>query len=159
MEKKTYLKNKDFVLGIIMIAFAVFMFVLTKGLPNTESQFFDSRFMPYLVSIMSLLLGIVQIIKHLGKESEHESIKKDFKTLAITTVLLACYIFLYGQIGFIVASIVFLFLQIIILTPNYYKKNYVLYGVLAVVTTLAIYYLFLILFKIKLPSGILSSFM
>lgn len=148
--------NNEALLGVIMIAIGAVFVIMTLQLPNTESQLFDSRFMPMVTAIIMIAMGIPQLIQNYNKKKEISS-KKDNKTLLITVGLLAFYVLLYGRLGFVVTSAIFLFFEIINLTPPYIKKNYIVNGTIAIVAPSVIYYLFYYAFRIILPAGILTG--
>lgn len=88
-----------------MIAIGIIFMIMTLQLPNTESQLFDSRFMPMVTAIIMIVMGIPQLIQNYNQEVEKSS-KKDNKTLMITVILLVFYVLLYGRLGFVVTSAV-----------------------------------------------------
>lgn len=148
--------NKEALLGLIMVVMGLIFVGMTLQLPNTESQLFDSRFVPILVSIIMILMGIPQFIQNLSKPQEITE-KYDNKTLLITIILLIFYVMFYQKLGFVVTSIIFLFLEITNLTPHYVNKNYLVTGAIALIFPILLYYLFYFGFKIILPAGILKG--
>lgn len=139
-----------------MIATGVILLLMTMQLPDTESQLFDSRFVPLITSLIMIAMGIPQLIKNYGKE-QGENRKNDNKTLLITIILLVFYVLLYRRLGFVITSTIFLFFEIINLTPSYIKKNYVLNLIIAIASPVMVYYLFYYGFKTILPVGILRG--
>lgn len=154
-EKIKSKKNKDVILGIAILAFATIYFILTLKLPDTEGVV-DSRFVPLLLCVGLTIIGIIQVWIGIKKsDSTGVGEKIDKSTLLKTIALTIIYILLYKPIGFIVMTFVYLVLQISVLTPPYAEKNYPLYCIIAVFTSLGVYYLFYHVFSIFLPKGIL----
>lgn len=149
-------RSKESVLGLLMILTGIIMFGLTMTLPNRESQLFDSRFMPFLTAFIMTVLGVLQFLEYRNIEGE-EPRPVDNKTLLITIGLLIFYVVFYGRLGFVVTSIIFIFFEILNLTPSYVKKNYILIVALSFVLPIAVYYLFYFGFRIILPAGILRG--
>lgn len=147
---------KEALLGVVMIISGLIFIIMALQLPNTESQLFDSRFMPLVTGIIMIAMGIPQIIQNYSKEVE-EAKQVDNKTLLITIALLFFYVITYGRLGFVVTSAIFLFFEIINLTPTFLKKNYVMFVIISIVIPLIVYYLFYYGFRIILPAGILRG--
>lgn len=149
--------GKEKTLSIIMFLFGLFFFVMTIQIPSTQSQLFDSRFMPLVMSILIMTLGIVRFIKYRNEEVV-EKVKVDYKTLFTTIALLILYIFAYSKLGFVIASSLFILLEILNIKPNYIeytKAKYIALIVFSLVFPVLIYYLFYFGFKIVLPAGLL----
>jgi putative tricarboxylic transport membrane protein len=72
-----------------------------------------------------------------------------------TFVLMAGYAALLPMVGFMITTAVYLFLQINILAENQHRKP-VLFGIISVVTSVSVYYLFVMVFHLMLPAGILG---
>ncbi|KGF05009.1 tripartite tricarboxylate transporter TctB family protein [Anaerococcus lactolyticus] len=149
--------GKEKTLSMIMFLFGLLFFVMTIQIPSTQSQFFDSRFMPLVMSIILMALGITRFIKYRNEEVV-EKAKVDYKTLFTTIILLILYIFAYSKLGFVIASGLFIFLEILNLKPKYIeytKVNYLALIVFSLIFPVLIYYLFYFGFKIVLPAGLL----
>lgn len=156
-EKKLNWGCKDTQLGIIMLVIGVVYGIMVLQIPGTASQLFDSRFVPALVSILIILVGILQLGRGLQKPVEEKENKEfDTKTVICTFILIAAYILFYSSIGFIVTTFIFLFLEMNILTPSYVNKNQLVYLAIALIFSVGIYYLFYYGFSIFLPGGILE---
>lgn len=155
-QKKLNWKNNDTFLGIIILIFGIFYGLATLQIPGTKSQLFDSRFVPVLLTIFIIVIGILELGRGLQKPFEEKENKEfDTKTVVLTFVLIILYIILYSPLGFIISTFLFLFLEMNVLTPNYVKKNQLLYLIISLVFSFGIYYLFYFGFTIFLPSGIL----
>ncbi|MDU1910683.1 tripartite tricarboxylate transporter TctB family protein [Fusobacterium sp.] len=151
-------ENKDTVLGIIMLLCGIGYGILVLKIPGTRSQLFDSRFVPSLISVLIIIVGILQI--GTGLRSPKEKIEKkefDKKTVVCTFALIALYILLYSSVGFIIMTFLFLFLEMNILTPGYVRKNQVVYLIISLFFSVGIYYLFYFGFSIFLPGGLLDT--
>ncbi|WP_130890468.1 tripartite tricarboxylate transporter TctB family protein [Fusobacterium varium] len=153
-------ESKDTILGIIMLLCGTVYGILVLQIPGTRSQLFDSRFVPSLISVLIIAVGVLQTGRGL-KTPKGEAEKKDFdtKTVVCTFALIALYILLYSGIGFIITTFVFLFLEMNILTPSYVKKNQIVYLIISLLFSVGIYYLFYFGFSIFLPGGLLDAFL
>lgn len=154
--KKDVFKNKELLLGLIMLVISVVYFIMTSRLPDKADQMLDSKTMPLLVAGFIFILGIMQTIKGLSDGDVGSLEKTDKTNLIKTVVLLVLYIVLFSKLGFIISSALFIFFQTILLTPPTEKKNYILFGVIAVFASVAAYLIFKEAFDIFLPQGILK---
>ena len=155
-KEKDILKNKEFILGLIMIVVSIIYFIMTSQLPDKVGQKIDSKTLPFLISGFMFVLGILQIIKGLKVDVIEAVEKTDRVNLIKTVVLLILYIALFSRLGFIISSALFIFFQIILLTPPTEKKNYLLFAIIAIVSSVAVYFIFKEAFDIFLPQGILK---
>lgn len=97
------------------------------------------------------------------KNKENDSLKigeiKDSKqklgyiSLILTVILMIGYLILLPILGFLIASILYLFLQMMIFS-DWKSKKIPLYLMISIVTSAFIYYVFRNLFYVMLPSGI-----
>lgn len=153
-------ENKDTVLGLIMLLCGIVYGILVLQIPGTRSQLFDSRFVPSLISVLIIIVGILQTGK--GLVAPKEKIEKkefDKKTVICTFILIALYILFYSSAGFIITTFLFLFLEMNILTPGYVKKKQIVYLIISLFFSVGIYYLFYFGFSIFLPGGLLDIFL
>ena len=151
-------KYSELIFGSMILAFGIFYFILTSQLPRKGT--IDSTFIPYILSAIMLLLGILQIgvgvkASKQFNEKSYKSENLDYLTVLKTIALIVIYIAFLEPIGFLISTIVFLFLGFILLSPAGEKKNYLLYLVIAVLSSAIIYYVFRNGLNLMLPQGIL----
>lgn len=100
-----------------------------------------------VVAIIRLVLALRE------KEGEAKASNSDLKGGWETILLLCLYVLAFQPVGFILDTIVFLFLEMLVLTPKE-KRNLVLLGVLSLVVPFAIYTLFVYVINTPLPKGL-----
>ncbi len=147
-------KYSELILGFIMLFLGVVYFFLTNALPAKGAV--DGRFLPYILSGLLLLLGLIQIyrgIKSLEHGQEEADERSDYGNFIKSLVNIIAYIGFLNILGFIISTIVFLFLEFIILTPDRLKVNYLLYLIISISTALIVYYLFRHGLDLVLPRG------
>lgn len=162
--------QKDMVFGLIVLAIGVAYLVMTMQLPRKGG--IDSTTVPYILSILIIGLGVIQLaVTASAKRVEAPAQAKrteeggateacsapidqpDYRTVVVTAVLLLLYVTLLDWLGFPLMSALYLFAQISVLTPSHVKRNYPLYAGISALTSLFVYYLFLLAFDIMLPDG------
>ncbi len=151
-------RYSELILGVLILLLGIFYYFLTSNLPSKE--IIDSRFIPYILSGFLFVLSIIQInrgIKFIKYEIEdEEKVTGDYLTFIKSLVAIILYIGMLNILGFIIATIIFLFFQFTILTPNRLKSNYLLYVIVSIVTSLTVYYLFRYGLNLVLPRGIFN---
>lgn len=115
-------------------------------------------FMPKLCSSIWFVIALLLFIFGLrtpddGKNAEPVSIKGLIMTLA----LLFFYVLLLKPIGFVITSIVYMFIQMLLFVPAELrsKKNIIIFAVVSVILPIAVNLLFVEVFSLILPTGIL----
>jgi|GEM_PF-518576 len=77
------------------------------------------------------------------------------RKVLFTIILLGLYVFLLGPLGFIVASCLYLFFQILLLGEKGNRKPWLTLAV-SILTTLAVYSAFVFGLRLMLPRGVLD---
>lgn len=153
-------KNKELIVGIIMIVFGSFYLYSTRNIKGLDTVKIDADFMPRIYGILSVILGVIQfyigiIGRRKYRKTEVEELI-DNKNVLFTFLVIIAYVLILKPVGFIISSILFLFTMSIILTPGYMEKNYIRYLVFSILLSLITYFIFKKLMYIALPSGIFS---
>lgn len=155
MKNNRYL---EVILGLIILSLGLIYFLLTNNLPRKDT--IDSRFLPYILSGFLFVLSLIQIKRGMkiikdGKVNKNED-HLDYSTFIKTLAIIILYIGFLNILGFIISTIIFLFLEFIILTPDRLKKNYILYLLIALITSLLVYFLFRYGLNLILPRGLFN---
>lgn len=155
-------KFGDFVVGVFFLAAAIAIYVMAMALPPSLMGGLGSDFMPKILAVATGVLAVLQIISGIHKiriyvpeEEKEEADKPEYLRVLITIVAFTLYVSLMDFIGFILTSIVYLFVQMCILATKE-QRNYILFAVIAVVFNVAVYFLFRNGLHVMLPVGILG---
>lgn len=156
-------KKKELIIGGVMLATALGYLVMSFKLPGHSG--IDAAFVPTLLAAMLCLLAFIQLfsafatpqapatdVPHIDTEDTSNSI--DVKTVVKTLALIVGYIALMKPVGFPIMTVVYLYLQFIVLTPTDQKVRHITYAVVAVCTSAVIYLLFREAFDLMLPAGL-----
>ena len=156
--------------GIFTVLVAAIAYMTTTGSTKTYStSSIGPVTIPRIVCGAIFTLGIVQIIQwcivrgkapkeKVEKTRENEEpVDKIFVFRKITPVvsflLLALYIFLMGKVGFVIASVAYLTLQIPLLSVDLSPKSFLKSLILGVIVSALIFLLFAKGFQLRLPTG------
>ena len=99
-------------------------------------------------------MALIRLVMALREEEkEAKASNSDLKGGWETILLLCIYVLAFQPVGFILDTIVFLFLEMLVLTPKE-KRNLPLLGILSVATPFIIYTLFVYAINTPLPKGL-----
>lgn len=164
----------DIIPGIVIALFSIgyLSFVPTieefKGMGSTP---LTNRFIPYLWGGVLLLLSIWIIVRGLRKRKKYLSEGGEVKKVSIKEIIsekreviasfiaLTIYMILMGPLGFVISTLLYVFFQIMILSPRKkWKKTAVPAAIIAVLTAGILFYVFRYLLNVLLPIGLLKVF-
>lgn len=158
-------KYKDIYSGIFVSLIGIIIYVASF---NIQQLMATSRvggdFLPKIIGGCLLFLGIMLIlsgvreyrsVKNIGVKKEKNALTEGEKFTIVTTVLLLLYVVFLELLGFIISTTLYMFFQTIILCDKSQRKL-LQFGIIAVLTSVSVYYLFVSAFNIMIPSGILG---
>lgn len=147
------------------VLFLVFGFFLlySQSIKVLISSGVTAKFMPTVICVLGMGLSAINVVTgtihgHKKSHSEDEAAPELDVIVTVKSSLSIAFIILYlifvGQIGFVLASVLYLFAQISLLS-EVWKKKWWLYLIIAVVISVACYLFFRNVFNLMLPKGIL----
>ncbi|MFA6505014.1 MAG: tripartite tricarboxylate transporter TctB family protein [Treponemataceae bacterium] len=164
-------RNKDILTGSVSIALGLILFFLSFQVKDFASVSVGPEFLPRIAAVLFVVLGGVlsyQGLKatRLARTTVAASpvVKKDaaeakyhggMLPVAYSLLVMGVYIALLKPVGFIITSALFIFFQIIILSKGL-KRNYFLFVVVSALSSVIAYYLFVRVFQVMIPAGILG---
>lgn len=158
-------KYGDIVVGIFFMALSAVMIAMARMLPKSKVMDIGPDFMPTVIGVIAFALAALLLflsIKNFklnAKEIENASIEDcDYKRVLASIILVLVYVFMLQPIGFIISTLVFLLLQMLVLSPDDErgKKDIIKLAVIDVIFTMVVFFLFRYGFKIVLPAGIFT---
>jgi putative tricarboxylic transport membrane protein len=154
-------KHADISSALFIIVVAVTYFGMSFTIP-VRALTISARLVPQAVGVLlivlatiNLVLGIKNLKKARSDGAQADGPVSNYKKVALTLLFITIYTTGLAPIGFLISSFLFLCAQIFLLAPKEKRKPVVI-GVSAVACTGVIYFLFQIVFKVNLPSGILG---
>lgn len=154
--------HKGSLFALVMFLFFLLVIIFAKDIRllvvNTTV---DARFWPRIIGIGGCALSILLFVQSLleerkrdgGVDVKEEEMDPDDKTRSIKTLLLMfLYILGLEYLGFVIMTLLYLFLQILVLTERD-KWNYKKFLVIDLVFTFAVFVIFRYGFKMMLPTG------
>lgn len=149
-------KASDFVVALIAVVFGTTTYMMARKIPLLMENDVGSAFFPKVIALSLLILGILKFIVTLLRKGEEKAQEKnsDMVNGMKTIVLLLGYVILFGKLGFILSSMVYLFLQMLILSKKE-ERRMKLFAFISILVPIVMYILFVFVIKMPLPKGIL----
>lgn len=158
-------KYGDMVVGVVFMVLGALLVIMAQMLPKSKVMEIGPDFMPTVIGSVTFILAAILIflsIKNFKmhvKELEHAEIPDcDYKRVISSIILVLIYVFLLQPVGFILSTLVYLMLQMVVLSPDEERdaKHMIRLAVINVAFTLVVFFLFRYGFKIVLPAGIFT---
>ena len=158
-------KYGDIIVGLFYTFLGGAVIYLAKQLPKSRVMKIGPDFMPMVIGVLILVLALMLLFSSLknfrSNAQKAESMPadtSDYKRVLASLVLVIIYVNILAPVGFILSTLGYLFLQIIVLAPDdkRSKKSIITYAIIDIVFVFIVYFLFRYGFKIVLPSGIFS---
>ncbi|MBQ3653108.1 MAG: tripartite tricarboxylate transporter TctB family protein [Synergistaceae bacterium] len=150
-------KTRDILCSIIVLAFGAAMIYFVKDVRRVIRSDVGSAFVPTLIGWCIVVTGASKLLYTLftGLKEENKKIvfDQDFLGGVGTIVLMFLYMLAFEPVGFIVASAVYLFLQMLLLSDKTNRKI-LLFALVAVILPVAVDALFVFVIKMPLPVGV-----
>ncbi|MFV3385115.1 tripartite tricarboxylate transporter TctB family protein [Pseudomonas sp. NY15364] len=165
------LNKKELIIGLAMLGASLTYLVLAQQLPGHDGV--DAATVPKLLAGFLSLLGLMQLVSAFAKpkaaaepaaspapaEAEEPTVEiVEPKTVIKTLGLILGYMALLGPVGFPIMTVVYLYLQFLVLTPVNQKARHLTYLLIAVICSALIFLLFREAFDLLLPAGLLNNF-
>ena len=151
-------KKKEVVIGAAMLATGLIYLFLTANLPR--KAFIDAAFVPYLLAAGMCLLGVLQLLAAWGQAPREDAAAAeagpDYLTVGKTLGLIVGYIAVLQWLGFPIATVAYLYLQFLVLTPHDLRVSHGRYLLIALCAAVFIYVVFRHGFDLLLPAGLLD---
>ena len=158
-------KYGDIIVGIFFMALSAILMVMAQMLPKSKVMEIGPDFMPMVIGGLTFALAAaltflsVKNFKMPAAEIDPAKLPDcDYKRVLLSVILVLVYVFVLQPVGFIVSTLVFLPLQMLVLSPEDKrgKKDIMMLLIIDVIFTMAVFFLFRYGFKIVLPAGIFT---
>ena len=171
MKTSTFFQRyRELGLGIAMLALAAFYLHHASLIRIRSSVRVDARLVPQALGTLVVVLGVLQIaagIRRLAaarKENREERIPEVFlsaeekriaKPVSLTFAIIFGYALLFDRLGFIIASTLCMFLQMLVLAPKGRARPLFFFAI-AAAAAVVVYIAFRKGLNLSLPQGVLD---
>ncbi len=149
-------KTKGIITSILFLVFSAVMIVFARQYKPMMKNDLGSGFFPMVVGIAMCVLSVLRLV--LAIREKEGTVKKSGDDLMgglATTILIGGYCIAFNPVGFILSTVVYLFFQILILTPKE-KRSWPVTIAISLIAPVAFYVLFVYAINTPLPKGLLS---
>ena len=162
----SFKRCKDLILGVVMLLFSGFYLYYAQQIktrPKLTPGYASAKIMPILLGVLLAILSVILIIQGIrkmkkdgGRDKAEAASKNDLMPVALTFAVIIFYILIMQPLGFCLSTVIFLFLQMLILSPKE-KRNCLLFAVVALVFTSIVFVAFRVGLQQLLPRGIIEN--
>lgn len=159
----SFKKCRDLILGCFTLVLSgVYLYFANqiKTRPKLTPSYGNAQIVPIILGVLLAFLSVLCIINGIKKMKEPKETaqtdKNDISAVLLTFAVIILYTVLLPNLGFCLSTMIYLFLQMIVLAPKA-KRNYLLFGIVSVVFTMLVFVAFRILLSQMLPRGIIES--
>lgn len=167
-------KYNDVFSGFFLLVVSVVMYIATYSFEALTTTVVGPAFMPQIISVAIGVFSILIIVNGFRKvrhEKKEETIPEpvvevhddemtpgeqdSYKPVIMTLLLMVVYVILMPIVGFLITTILYIFLQMMILSHKTTRKIW-LFALVSIVSSIIIYYVFRNVFYVMLPTGIMG---
>jgi len=163
---KAVIKDTNFITGVGVILLGVFMYFASYDIQEFVRTRVGASFMPRIAGSLFVILGGILIFGSFRcsvpaatqepvSEAEEKKVFGGWPAVLLSLLLMIVYVGLIDSVGFVLSSIFYIFLQILVLNKQG-KKNFLTFGLVSVIVPIVVFYLFVYVFKVLIPAGILG---
>lgn len=156
-------RNGETIFGGVVVLAAIGLFVISGDIQDFTNSNIDAAFLPRIAAGLLLVLGLVTILsgRRMSTEEvseltvEQQQAPSGLPYVLASIGLLLLYVALLDDVGFVICSIVYVFVQVILLTKQE-TKRWIVFSVVSLVVPVVIYLLFVNVFEVMVPAGLLG---
>ena len=151
-------KLSELIISIVLFIAGAVLFISSQEIEVGAAMGQGGDFMPKLCSVLWLIIsGLLTIFTVMNKDDSGKEITISLKGFFATLILLIAYVTFLKPIGFVITSILYMFVQMLLFVPAEYrtKKNYMFFLIISIIIPVAVNALFVNVFSLILPTGVL----
>ena len=153
------MNKKTFGLGFFSIALGIAILIMSNDIRDFAAVGVGAKFFPRIAAVGFMILGTLLVYQNramLSVRSHSETTMKGASfSPVLTLAILILYLALIPILGYIIASTLYIFGQILILNRGN-KQHYLRYAVISIISAVLTYLLFVKVFSVMIPAGILG---
>lgn len=158
---------RDMISGAVVLCLAAGLYSLSFTVEEVHFSGVGAQFMPRLIAVLFAVLGAALILTAARKnaavkaagltpeKSGNDRAPNGYLLVLANIILFTLYLFCLEPVGFLIATTVYLFLQMLLLSAKH-ERRHGLFCAVSLLTSVASYYLFTKGFLVILPPGILG---
>lgn len=151
-------KLTELIFDVVCLLAGVILFISAQMIETGTTMGQGADFIPKLCTALWIVAALGQLHRTMRMEDDHrQGSFVNRKSFLCTVLLLIGYVCLLPALGFVISSALYLMLQMLLFVPTVYRtrKTILLFFVLSLLTPILTYLLFVNVFGLLLPSGML----
>lgn len=152
-------KNIDLLTSLAFLALGIGMFLSANSMEAVIAYDVGPGFFPKIVGLGFIILSIFKIINTIKlKEYKKKNLQFSIGKGVLTVLIFGLYVLGFKTIGFLISSIVYLFVEISLLKwdGKDFKKGLKSTIIISVLVPVVVYFFFAMVLDLVLPAGILG---
>ena len=158
-------KYGDIVVGVFFMLLSSAVIIMARMLPKSKVMDIGPDFMPLCIGSVTFVLAAILTflsVKNFKTRTANLEVSDlpecDYRRVLESIILVLLYVFILQPVGFIVSTLLYLMMQMLVLSPDDErgKKDILKLAVINVIFTMIVFFLFRYGFKIVLPAGIFT---
>lgn len=154
------MKKANIVVGFLGVLLAGYVIYTSAGFPeNLSAVDPGSAYFPTLIGYFLIVLCLLLIaLSLMGKGADIKEVLQitpGIKRAGLGVMLFATYCVLFKPLGFILTTILFSYICMLLLQ----NRKYIKMLIVSIATSVSIYFVFANLLGAKLPAGLLKAFL
>lgn len=149
--------------GAVVILAALALFVISGDIRDFTNRQIDAAFLPRIAASLLLILGAATVLSgwKLPKQTTPKAKTNEAKKTSglafvlASMALMTCYVALLDSVGFVICSVAYVFCQILLLRKQA-SKRWMTFAVVALLVPTVAYGLFVYVFEVMVPTGLLG---
>ena len=151
-------KRSEIIIAAVLTVVGIALWFSARQIQTGAVMGQGGDFMPKLCSWLWLIISVLLLISAVMEEDDGvKEMGINIKGFLATLALLFVCVLLLKPVGFVLTSIGYMFLQMLLFVPAELrnKKNYIFFVIISVILPIAVNALFVNVFSLILPTGIL----
>ena len=152
-------KQRNLLTSVLFLAFGIFFFIQAQGVKHKIASDVGSGYVPAFIAGCLIVVSVAKLIITLTRHDpdDNKVQKSDDSPVGgiVTILIMLVYMLAFEPVGFIVSSVVFLFVLMNWFANNE-NRNLPLFAIVSVLLPVAVAALFVFVIKMPLPKGIIG---
>lgn len=152
-------KVSEAILYTVLFIAGIALWISAQGIEAGAAMGQGGDFMPKLCAVIWVILsGLLLVTGIFGKGAEEKAAGGNTRAFFMTLALLFFYVLLLKPVGFVITSSLYMFAQMVLFVPKELinKKRLVLFAAISIILPILVNLLFVNVFSLILPAGILK---
>ena len=149
-------KLTELIVDAFILLVGIVLFISAQGIDTGSALGAGSDFVPKLCTVLLILFAVCLLVKEIrASDDGKKELGIKLSGFILTLILLFAYVYSLTILGFTLASVIYLFIQMMLFVPAGYRtmKNIILFAVISIIVPVAVNYLFVNAFSLLLPEG------